>query len=319
MRDSAIKTFLVNLRTLFTTNIRKEINRNENRLTSFECDVREKFNLLSLLEYYECHEQEAKLFAKELDYLREKWNYCNFPYHPDTLEVAVDSGFDAVSRMPFVVHKSKKLYFPKGFSSEEAVEMYLNYLLVEKLLGVNDTEGTPHQYQSTNVHVEEGDVVFDIGAAEGLFALDQIDKASHVVVVESAPQWLEPLRLTFAPFGNKVTIVDKLVSTVEADNAISLGKLLLDSEFHSAFVKMDIEGCELSTITSAANIIKEKEGVKMAVTSYHRQHDADALVKLFHSTGYSTEFSNGYMLFDLYDTPAPPFFRKGIVRAKKNS
>lgn len=318
MKDSGMKTFWVNLRTLFTTNIRKELNRNAGKMASLERDVKERTDLLGLMEYYACHEQEARHYAKELEFLRSCWNYCNFPYYPDNQNIAVETGFDVALGLPFVVHKNKKLYFPKGFSKDDAAGVYLNYLQVEKLLGVEDAEGTPHQYQSPNVQVEEGDVVFDIGAAEGLFALDQIDKASRVVIVESASQWREPLRHTFAPYGEKVAIVEKLVSAVDTDGTVSLGKLLLETDFSSAFIKMDIEGCELSSLMSAADALRDKSGIKMAVASYHRQHDAYELGKLFDSLGYSTEFSNGYMLFNSYDVPEPPFFRKGILRAKKN-
>lgn len=317
MKDSILKNFLVNFRTLFTTNIRREINRNANQLASFECEVKQKLDFLNLLEYYASHEQEARTFAEELAYLRERGSYCNFPYPPSVTGETVRNGLDEASGLPFVVHKNKKLFFPSHFSKEDATALYLNYLHVERLLGVDEQDGTPHQYQSPQVHVEEGDVVFDIGAAEGLFALDQIDNASRVVLVESASQWMEPLRRTFAPFGDKVTFVEKLVSAVDTNKTVSLEKLLSETEFRSAFVKMDIEGCELSSISSAVNVLKEKEGVKMAVASYHRQHDADELSQLFHSLGYASEFSNGYMLFDQYDTPAPPFFRKGMIRVKK--
>ena len=199
---------------------------------------------------------------------------------------------------------------------DDAVRSYLYYIHVEKLLGNGDTKGAPHQYQSPNVHVEPGDVVFDIGAAEGLFALDQVDRASRVIVVESDPNWIEPLRKTFAPYGEKVKIVEKMVSSVDTENTMSLKKLLMDFCSSSAFVKMDIEGYELPAITSAMDVLKEKSGIKIAAASYHRQHDADELKTLFDGIGYTSEFSDGYMLFHLYDTPVPPYFRRGIIRAR---
>jgi hypothetical protein len=80
---------------------------------------------------------------------------------------------------------------------------------------------------------------------------------------------------------------------------------------------MDIEGYELPVITSALDFLKGKENIKMAAAVYHRQHDAEEIKALFDSIGYTSEFSKGYMLFHLYDMPTPPYFRRGIIRAKK--
>ena len=242
MKESVLKNILVNIRALFTTNIRRGINQNTNRLNDLENRVDERFYFLAVLDYYNQHESEAKKYIKELNFLRQNWNFCNFPYDKDSQCYEIASGFDEVSRMPYVVHKGKKLFFPSNYSVDAAAQTYLNYVQVEKLLGVEDTEGTPHQYQSSAVHVSEGDVVFDIGAAEGLFALDQVENASHVFVVESNPVWMAPLRNTFAPYGDKVTIIQKFISTVDTENTLSLGKLLSDVNYVSAFVKMDIEG-----------------------------------------------------------------------------
>lgn len=324
MKDSVIKNMLVNLKTAFSTNVKKRINDNTRRIAMLEeamaeMDVRmeDKYHYLHVLDYYTSHEEEARPYQKELAFLRQAGHYCNFPYLPDSKQLNLVSGRDTATNLPFVVHKGKKLFFPSVYSSEDAVRLYLNLVQNEKILGVDDVEGTPHQYQSSYVHVEEGDSVFDIGAAEGLFSLDMVDKASHLVVVESDPLWMEPLQQTFAPFGDKVTIINKFVSAVDTDDTLSLKKLLSDTTRRSAFVKMDIEGYELPTITSAMEVLKEKEGIKMAVASYHRQHDADELKTLFDGIGYSSEYSTGFMLFHLYDTPIPPFFRKGVIRSKK--
>lgn len=322
MRDSVLKNILVNLRTVFSTNVRKRINDNTRRIALLEevaagmdQQMAEKYHCLNLLEYYAQHEDEAGPYLKELEFLRQSGKYCNFPYPANHEPLDVASGRDLESGLPYVVHEGKKLFFPSSFSVNEAVGTYSNYVQVEKLLGVDDTGDAPHQYQSPAVHVSEGDVVFDIGAAEGLFALDQIEKASHVVVVERDPEWMEPLRHTFAPYGDKVTIIERYISAVDTENTMSLKKLLMDMDYQSAFVKMDVEGCELSSVTSALEVLKEKQGTKLSVATYHRQHDAEQLKSFFDGIGYTSEFSNGFMLFHLYDTPVPPYFRKGMIRA----
>lgn len=322
MKDSFLKNLLVNFKSAFSTNYRKRINDNSCRIASLEDTVAglddrvtKKYHYLNLLDYYASHEKEATAFSKELDYLRQLGNYDNFPYPCETQQKEVASGFDGEAKLPYVVHHGKKLFFPADVSENDAVWYYMNYVQKEKLLGTDD-ELAPHQYQSPRIQVAEGDVVFDIGAAEGLFALDQIDKASRVIIVESDSRWLVPLQHTFAPYGDKVTLVQKFISSMDTESTMSLKELLSTTDDSSVFVKMDIEGYELPALSSAMDVLKEKKGIKIAATTYHHQHDAEELKSLFDAMGYSTEFSNGYMLFHLYDTPAPPYFRKGVIRAK---
>lgn len=321
MKDSTLKNVLVNFRALFTVNVRRRLNEDYSKIARLEDiantldqTITERFHYLNLLDYYARHANEAISYQKELDYLHQRGYYCNFPYTPESSSICVESGFDQETLLPYVTHKNKKLFFKANLTPAEALDLYNNYIQTERLLGDEDTPNTPHQYQSPRVHVTEGDVLFDIGAAEGLFALDQIDKASHVVIVESDPEWIEPLKHTFAPHGDKVAIIQKYVSATDTENTISLGKLLSDIDYGSAFVKMDIEGHELSSIASAATILKQKIGTKMSIASYHKQHDAEEMKAFFDSLGYYSEFSSGYMLFHRYDTPVPPFFRHGIIR-----
>lgn len=323
MRASLIKNILVNIRAFFTTNIRKQLNENtakiarlEEIVDSLDQTISTKFHYLNLLDYYARHQEEAGPYQKELNYLKQHGEYCCFPYKTTPSPVHIEFGFDPESQLPYVVHDNKKIFFKANQSPTEALESYKYYLQTERLLGDTEAEDTPHQYQSPCVHVVEGDVVFDIGAAEGLFALDNIDKASHVVIVESDPEWIKPLKQTFASYGDKVTIIQKFVSATNTETTISLEKILSSVDYKSAFVKMDIEGYELQSLSSADCVLRQKKGTKLAVASYHKQHDAEEMKYFFDNIGYNSEFSKGYMLFHLYDTPMPPYFRKGIIRAK---
>ncbi len=324
MKDSIIKNIVVNIRALFITNIRRRLNENtqhihmlEEQLSNIDNVITSRYHYLNILDHYARHEADALQYKEELDYLRQRGSYCNFPYKPKQEDIIVETGFDQTNGMAYVIHKNKRLYFQEVYSEEEAEETYRNYLFVEKLLGKEDTPEAPHQYQSPRIHVADGDVVFDIGAAEGLFALDHIDKASRVVIVESDPKWIKPLKQTFSPYGDKVTIIQKFVSDTDTGTTISLEKLLSSVDYNSAFVKMDIEGYEVQALSSAESALRQKVCTKLAVASYHKQHDADKMKKIFDRLNYYSEFSNGYMLFNQYDSPTPPFFRKGIVRAKR--
>ena len=255
MKDSAVKNMIVNLRALLTINIRKRLNESaqhiqllEEQLSYLDDTITNRYHYLNVLDYYASHESDAPQYQKELDYLRQAGRFCNFPYETQEDNIAIKTGFDQNVRMPYVIHKNKRLFFHEKYSEIGAKETYRNYIFVEKLLGKDDIDGAPHQYQSPRVQVADGDVVFDIGAAEGLFALDHIDKASHVVIVESDPKWFKPLKQTFAPYSNKVTIIQKFVTATDTETTISLASLLSSIDYSSAFVKMDIEGYELRSI-----------------------------------------------------------------------
>lgn len=318
MKDSIFKNILINIKALCTINIKMRLNEDSSKIARLESvSITEKFHYLNLLDYFAHHEDESHTYQKELDYLHQKGNYCNFPYTADNTNLHVESGFDQEVKLPYVIHKNKKLFFKASLTPTEALNSYKNYILTERLLGDDDTPNTPHQYQSPRVRVTEGDVLFDIGAAEGLFALDQIEKSSNVIIVESDPEWIEPLKHTFAPYGDKVIILQKFVSATDTESTISLGKLLSDVDYKSAFVKIDIEGYELPSISSAEDVLGHKK-TKLSVATYHKQHDAEELKAFFDRINYNSEFSNGYMLYYIYDTPAPPYFRKGIIRTKNN-
>lgn len=323
MKASLIKNILVNIRAFFTINIRQRLNEDTSRINQLEeiiatldHTITVKFHYLNILSYYASHPEESNLYQKELNYLKRKGNYASFPYEPAPIKENIEYGFDEVSHLPFVIHENKKLFFKASQTPSEALDIYKKYLQTERLLDTTDDNVAPHQYQSPFVHVTAGDVVFDIGAAEGLFALDQIDKASHIVIVESSPDWIKPLQQTFAPYRDKVTIVHKFVSASDTETTISMNSLLADFNCNSLFIKMDIEGYELPAIASAEIALKRKATTKMAIASYHKQHDAEELKTLLNKLGYSSEYSNGFMLYYCYDTPTPPYFRKGIIRAK---
>ncbi|MBR6370039.1 MAG: hypothetical protein IKS24_03045 [Bacteroidaceae bacterium] len=53
--------------------------------------------------------------------------------------------------------------------------------------------------------------------------------------------------------------------------------------------------------------------------TYHRNGDAETLAHIFDDIGYNYRFSNGYMLFARYDMPQYPFFRRGVIRARKKN
>lgn len=307
----------------FKNDIRKENNRLRQQTLEQQAaieDLSYKYEGLvfynRLMSYYARNQEDASVFLDELKYLRDKGIFCNFPYPEKDLKSEVKAGFDEGVKLPYVLHNGIKLYYPRNWSVDSVKKMYVNYITCELFLETDDDLIAPHQYQSSMVNVKEGDVVFDIGSAEGLFALDNVEKASRIYIVEGDELWMESLKLTFAPYQDKVTIINSFIGESKRESQITIQSLLENAVFETAFVKMDIEGSELACLTSARTFLQTiGKRVKFSCAAYHRQNDAEEIKSLFDSIGYQTEFSKGYMLFNNYDTPAPPYFRHGIVRA----
>ena len=81
---------------------------------------------------------------------------------------------------------------------------------------------------------------------------------------------------------------------------------------------MDIEGYEHLVIKSSVKFLSGTKNVKIACCTYHRSSDFDEISTMLKDNGFSIEASDGYMIFPLGDELKPPYFRKGILRAKNN-
>lgn len=269
-------------------------------------------------DFFANHPSDA--YTEELNYLSKVGRVCVFPYEQTKIPADVVCGYDTAKQLPFVMHDdTKRLYFPKSWTPEQAKGVYKNYIQVENLLGDDYTVKSPHKYQSNTVSVKEGDVVVDIGAAEALFSLDVIDKAAKVIIIESDPMWLEPLRATFEPYKNKVEIINKRVSDRDSAQEITLMSCMNNTIPSRIFIKMDIEGYETILVENNNHLFSADTAINLVCCTYHKPNDAAILKTYFDGLGYSTEFSDGYMLFYWDEQMAPPFFRKGILRATKSS
>ncbi len=213
----------------------------------------------------------------------------------------------------YVLHNGKsKLFFPKG----SLCDGYEGLVNREGLLGTGVLAKSPHCYQDAEFKVEKGDVLLDVGCAEAIFALDNIEKVSKAYLFESASEWRKPLRLTFAPYADKVVIVNKLVTdktTKTTTRLIDAVKDDVSAESHF-FVKMDIEGWERTVIAGNADFFKTAK-IKLSCCVYHRQDDAQVIEKMLREMGYKTRFSDGWMLPTMNGIHYP-YFRHGVIYAQ---
>jgi hypothetical protein len=162
--------------------------------------------------------------------------------------------------------------------------------------------------------VGENDTVVDIGAAEGNFALDVIEKAGMIWIIEPDSDWAEALKATFRPWENKVRIINKFASDTDGGDNITLNGLL--GENGVDFIKMDVGGAEASIIRSSEKLLEKNPSVRLAVCTYHRKNDAADCEKILTSLGFNCSFTEGYMLYAFTNLTAP-FFRKTLIRARK--
>lgn len=267
--------------------------------------------------YFDLHKDEANQYRDELRYLKNAHAMAPFLY-PQIKKINPPvSGYDEKHELSFVVHNNNRLYFPKGWSPESAGNAYRNYIERENLLGGGYTEKAPHQYITDSFHVEQGDIIVDAGCAEALFALNSVEKAKHIYLLEADSIWLKPLQATFAPYKNKVTIIPKILSGEISENSITLNSLFNKYSNESFFIKMDIEGAEESVIQESKEFLTSQNKIKLACCTYHRARHAETISSLLKDLGYTFEFSNGYMLFPLDKNQQPPYFRKGLIRATR--
>jgi hypothetical protein len=259
----------------------------------------------------------AEKYKKEIQHLLETGGFTFYPSRQIAKYDAsqIEGGLDNSNGLPFVMHHGKRLYYPKNYSVEKAKKTYYEIATYDAILG-KEANGSAHQYQSENYFLPKGGVIVDVGCAEALFALDNMETADKAILIERNQDWIKALQATFAPYGDKVKIVNKLVSGEDTKSTITL-QTLIGQEDKPVFVKMDIEGYEVETIRSARKLLEQKANITLSCCTYHNNNDAAQLENLFNEMGYTIEYSDGYMLFTRYDQPKYPFFRHGLIRAKK--
>lgn len=265
--------------------------------------------------YFEINKEVASEYSLELKYLRKQSDIPMIPYEQNkTIDGTIYAEYDSQEGLPFVLHRNKRLYFPKHWTLQDAKKQYRYFIERENLLGGNFTTKAPHQYQSDTFRIEAGDILLDIGSAEGLVALDSIESTKKTILYESDPIWFAPLKATFKPYMDKVEIINKLVGDKDGETSITLTSSLREFRNDVFFVKMDIEGAEELVIKGNADFFKTNK-IKAACCTYHNVLHYKNLKETFESWGYTTSSSDGYILCFMDKVFSPPYFRKGLIRA----
>jgi hypothetical protein len=218
---------------------------------------------------------------------------------------------DDVSGLSYVMFDNKRLYQMRHSDNVHIQHFHSLTLLEQDNL-------SPHKYLSDTFTFDEGDILFDIGAAQGNFSLSVIEKAKHVYLFECEDCWMESLQKTFEPWKEKVTIINKYAGNEDTDTTATIDSITQSLKGETIFLKIDVEGAEQTVLTGAyATLTNGNNRLKAAICTYHRQTDYETLSAFMNELGYNCETSKGYMLFPIDKQLAPPFFRRGLIRCAK--
>jgi Methyltransferase FkbM domain len=230
-------------------------------------------------------------------------------YKPENIVIEKDLEKDLL----YTLWEGKRLYYKNGNRVKKA-RAYFHGLLFEQ------DHLSPHRYLTSDFDVRQGDIIVDVGAAEGNFSLSVIDKVKFVYLFEVEKDWIRALEATFEPWKDKVQIVQKYVSDIDNEDCVKLDTFFDKTQIVN-FIKADVEGAEAQVINGASETVASQKDLRVAVCTYHRQADAEDLDKLLKTKGFTNHFSEKYMIFHYgnQNVVESPYLRKAILRGVKSN
>lgn len=246
-----------------------------------------------------------------LDYIkRNGLDVFNYEYSKKYKNLPVETHFDAECGMFYVMESGKRLYFSRKLDNEKKVIDYYRYILMEQDVC------SPHRYLTDDFDVCEGDVVIDVGAAEGNFSLQVIDRAAKLYIIETDADWIEALKETFKGYPDKVIMIQKFVSSYDEGDFATLDAFINEPV---DFIKMDIEGNEWDALQGAEGIIRRSETIKCAVCCYHSDFDQVLIEDFMDKNGLSHYTSDGFIWFPytIRQNYVSTRLNRAIVRGEK--
>ncbi len=265
----------------------------------------------AILNYYaSLPEQPSREIKEALDYLKtHPLAVFPYPFQDEYIAENIQVFEDKEKGLRYVLQDGKKLYFKKRWGAKKIQNLY-------NLLSKEQDIRSSHRYLTSQFTFDDGEILVDVGAAEGNFALSIVEKASKIILYEADKEWIEPLNATFEPWKDKVQIIYKYVSdqtdstNTRLDDSISPGTTPM-------FLKIDVEGAESRLLKGAQRIFDEQKPLKVAICTYHKQNDEKDFNEFLTGRGFKTASSDGYMLFYFDKKMKAPYFRRGLIRAIK--
>lgn len=244
------------------------------------------------------------------EFVKSKCKLPLFPYEFKNYKKE-DVEVNRKNNLNYVIHNGKEMYFSKKYNNKYRCKRYYNNLNLEQNID------SPHRYLTDDFRIEDNSVILDLGGAEGIFSLENIEKAERIYIFEADKDWIEALNQTFKDY-KKVHIIDKFVSNESKDNKIKLDDFLRENNLFDKkiFIKMDIEGNEEKALEGLKEGLERIEDLKLVMCTYHTQ-DAEKNIKECLKEKFEMESSKGYMIYYYDYNLKEPYLRKGILRAKK--
>jgi predicted RNA methylase len=290
------------------------------RLSIARSTVRREALRKVILSYYDSipPQELTKEHTDALSYLKSS-KFCLVPYEWSNtyLNMPVKVYRDRAKKLNYAVLDDKKIYF-RRYTDKGMVQRAVRELSYEQ------DARSPHRYVSDENRIFgtlpgggmlcghcvcPGDIVADVGAADGIFSLSIADTAAHIYLFECDPDWIPALEETFRDYNSKITLVRKFVSDVEGENSVTLDGFFKDKSDIS-FLKADIEGAEPQMLRGAQQLLSTKRIHKASVCVYHDMSHPAAFEQVFKENGYHTRFTRGLML-----NRNKPYLLKGVLWA----
>ena len=226
-------------------------------------------------------------------------------YSPEKIEVL----FDPQTGMRYVMHERKRLYFKKRWGEKRIKKAYSDLLREQDL-------NSPHRYLTESFTIGNDDVIADIGSAEGNFSLSVIEKIKKVYLFEYNKEWIEALKATFAPWAEKVEIINKYVSDYDNGSHIKFDSFY-KTKRDITLLKIDVDGNEAIVLNSCCEVFNSPVPLKVALCTYHKNYDEKDFTLLLRNHGFSVTPSKGYMIFYFDKKMKVPWLRRGLIRATR--
>lgn len=163
-----------------------------------------------------------------------------------------------------------------------------------------------HYYQVPETKVKKTDVIFDCGAAEGIFCFLNHQQAEHIYAFEPLPEYVEGLKKTFQDIANVTVLnlalgekcaeaylkkagINSSITTEKTEHKVSVvtvDHFCYEYKIKPSYIKADLEGYEINLLKGAKETIKQYKP-KIAITTYHKETHAQEIKELLFSLNSS--------------------------------
>jgi hypothetical protein len=227
----------------------------------------------------------------------------NDNYSADKIEVF----HDADKGLKYVLQDGRRLYFKRRWNENRIKRAYSDLTREQDI-------NSPHRYLTDSFTIGSNDVLADIGAAEANFTLAVIDKIKKAYLFEYDREWAEALKATFAPWKDKVEIINKYVSDRDDESHVRFDTFYRNHN-DLTFLKIDVDGAESIVLDSCNEIFKLSVPFKVALCTYHKNNDEKDFTLLLKNHGFNVTPSKGYMIHYYDKLMKAPYLRRGLIRA----